>query len=37
MYGAEFVEPLRQPPKSVFLAEGSDISVMHKTTLNPYY
>jgi hypothetical protein len=34
MYGAEFVEPLSQPPKSVFLAEGSDISVMHKTILN---
>ena len=35
MYGAEFIEPLSQPPKSVFLAEGSDISVMDKTTLNP--
>jgi uncharacterized protein len=34
MYGAEFVEPLSQPPKSVFLAEGSNISVMHKTVLN---
>jgi uncharacterized protein len=34
MYGAKFVEPLSQPPKSVFLAEGSDISVMHKTTLH---
>jgi hypothetical protein len=34
MYGAEFVEPLSQPPKSVFLAEGSDISVMHKKVLN---
>ena len=35
MYGSEFVEPLSQPPKSVFLAEGSEISVMHKTVLNP--
>jgi uncharacterized protein YqjF (DUF2071 family) len=35
MYGSEFVEPLSQPPKSVFLAEGSDISVMHKRVLNP--
>lgn len=35
MYGAEFVEPLSRPPKSVFLAEGSDIAVMHKKTLNP--
>jgi uncharacterized protein len=34
MYGATFVEPLSRPPKSVFLAEGSDISVMHKTTLD---
>ncbi|HTM92903.1 MAG TPA: DUF2071 domain-containing protein [Flavisolibacter sp.] len=34
MYGAEFVEPLSQPPKSVFLAEGSDIAVMHKKVLN---
>jgi uncharacterized protein len=34
MYGAKFVEPLSQPPKSVFLAEGSDISVMHKTALH---
>jgi uncharacterized protein len=33
MYGAEFVEPLSQPPKSVFFAEGSDIAVMHKTIL----
>lgn len=33
MYGAEFVEPLSRPPKSVFLAEGSDISVMHKAIL----
>jgi uncharacterized protein len=34
MYGAKFVEPLRHLPKSVFLAEGSDISVMHKKVLN---
>ena len=34
MYGAEFVAPLSQPPKSVFLAEGSEVSVMHKTVLN---
>jgi len=34
MYGRKFVEPLSQAPKSVFLAEGSDISVMHKTVLN---
>ncbi|MGZ3924471.1 MAG: YqjF family protein [Flavisolibacter sp.] len=35
MYGVEFVETLSQAPRSVFLAEGSDVSVMHKTTLNP--
>jgi len=34
MYGDNFVEPLSQPPKSVFLAEGSDISVMQKTVLS---
>jgi uncharacterized protein len=34
MYGVKFVEPLSHPPKSVFLAEGSDISVMHKKVLN---
>jgi len=34
MYGQTFVEPLSQAPRSVFLAEGSDISVMHKTVLN---
>lgn len=33
MYGPEFVQPLSQPPISVFLAEGSDISVMHKTVV----
>jgi len=35
MYGGEFVEPLSQPPKSVFLAEGSEISVMHNTVFQP--
>jgi hypothetical protein len=34
MYGAKFVEPLSRPPKSVFLAEGSEISVMQKRTLD---
>lgn len=28
LYGKEFVETLQQPPRSVFLAEGSGISVM---------
>jgi uncharacterized protein len=28
LYGKEFVETLQQPPRSVFLAEGSDINVM---------
>lgn len=35
MYGAAFVEPLSHSPKSVFLAEGSDIAVMHKKVLKP--
>lgn len=34
MYGAKFVEPLSRQPKSVFLAEGSDIAVMDKKVLN---
>jgi uncharacterized protein YqjF (DUF2071 family) len=29
LYGKEFVEPLRQKPRSVFLAEGSAIKVMN--------
>jgi len=33
MYGAEFAEALSQPPRSVFLAEGSDISAMTKTSI----
>jgi uncharacterized protein len=33
MYGAQFVETLSRSPKSVFLAEGSDIAVMHKKVL----
>jgi uncharacterized protein len=28
LYGKPFVETMQQPPRSVFLAEGSDISVM---------
>ncbi|QDA59321.1 YqjF family protein [Hymenobacter jejuensis] len=28
LYGAEFVEPLQQQPKSVFLADGSAVKVM---------
>jgi uncharacterized protein YqjF (DUF2071 family) len=33
MYGKEFENPLSVKPRSVFLAEGSDIAVMHKNIL----
>lgn len=33
LYGKEFVETLQQPPRSVFLAEGSDITVMKRSII----
>jgi hypothetical protein len=33
LYGRDFVEPLLQPPLSVFLAEGSKIGVMKKVKI----
>jgi len=33
LYGAEFGPHLAQPPLSIFVAEGSEISVLHKTRL----
>ena len=34
LYGKEFVETLQQPPRSVFLAEGSDITVMKGSVIS---
>ncbi|MDO8366210.1 MAG: DUF2071 domain-containing protein [Saprospiraceae bacterium] len=35
LYGKEFEAILSGPPASVFVAEGSEISIMEKTTLKP--
>lgn len=37
LYGEEFGPVLMQPPRSIFVAEGSEIAVLHKTRLLPYF